>query len=146
MGMFLAAWGIDKLLATEASLGIFSRFYQVDVSAVTAQAFGVVEILLGAALATGFLRVFAAWTQLVINAISTIASWKQILDPWGVLGLTDGGTHLFLASIVITATSIVLVLNARSATFTLDRRLGRVDGGGVAGHRVAEASTDSPTS
>lgn len=59
--------------------------------------------------------------------MSTVARWKQILDPWGILGLTDGGAHLFLASIVITAASIVLVLNARDATLTLDRRLGRVD-------------------
>jgi hypothetical protein len=32
--------------------------------------------------------------------------------------------HLFLASIVIVAASVVLVLNARDDTATLDRRLG----------------------
>jgi hypothetical protein len=72
----------------------------------------------------GLLRVFTAWVALVANLISTGASWKQILDPWGLLGLTDGGTHLFLASIVIMAASIVLVINARHDTATLDRRLG----------------------
>lgn len=42
------------------------------------------------------------------------------LDPWGWFGLTDGGAHLFLASIVIMAANVVIVLNARDDTFTLD--------------------------
>lgn len=130
MGIFLIAWGMDKLFATEGSLGIFSHFYGLDVGALVVQGAGVAEILLGAALAVGLFRIATAWIQLVVNAISTLASWQQILDPWGLFGWTEGGTHLFLASIVITAASIVLVLNARDATHTLDRRLGRVDGEG----------------
>lgn len=127
MGLFLAAWGVDKIVATEGSVGIFSHFYGMDLGSAALQLFGVAEVLLGAALAVGLFRITTAWIQLVVNAVSTLASWKQIIDPWGLFGLTDGGTHLFLASIVITAASIVLVLNARDATFTLDRRLGRVD-------------------
>lgn len=125
MGLFLAAWGLDKLLATEGSIGIFSNFYGMDLGAMAIQAFGVAEILLGIFLAVGLFRVSTAWIQLLVNGVSTVASWRQILDPWGALGLTDGGTHLFLASIVITAASIVLVLNARDPRLTLDRRLGR---------------------
>lgn len=129
MGIFLATWGIDKLVATEGSIGIFSHFYGLELGTLPIRVFGVAEILLGAALAAGLFRVLTAWAQLVINAVSTLASWKQILDPWGVLGLTDGGAHLFLASIVITAASIVLVLNARDSTLTLDRRLRRANAG-----------------
>jgi putative oxidoreductase len=127
MGLFLAAWGVDKLVATEGSVGIFSRFYGIDVGAAALWIFGVAEILLAIALAVGLFRVIVAWIVLVVNAVSTFASWKQILDPWGVLGLTNGGTHLFLASIVIMAVSVVLVMNARDANLTLDRRLGRTD-------------------
>jgi len=114
MGLFLIAWGLDKLLATEGSIGIFSHFYGIDVGGVTLRFAGAAEVLLGLALAVGKLPLVAAWTQLVVNAISTGASWKQILDPWGILGLTEGGSHLFLASIVVMAVSVVLVLNARS--------------------------------
>ncbi|MGQ0814982.1 MAG: DoxX family membrane protein [Gemmatimonadota bacterium] len=126
MGIFLAAWGIDKLVATEGSTGIFSHFYRMNLGALPIQALGAIEVLLGLALAAGLFRVFVAWAQLLVNSVSTLASWKQILDPWGVFGLTDGGAHLFLASIVITAASIVLVLNARNASFTLDERLGEM--------------------
>ena len=127
MGVFLVMWGIDKILAVEGSLRIFSGFYGLDLGSLAIQVFGVAEILLGAALAVGLFRVSTAWIQFFVNGISTGASWKQILDPWGLFGLTQGGTHLFLASIVITAASVVLILNARDATFTLDRVLGRVN-------------------
>lgn len=121
MGVFLIDWGLDKWFATEGSVGIFSHFYGVDVGAVLVRTFGAAEVLLGLLLAVGLFRIATAWIQLVVNGVSTLASWKQILDPWGVLGLTDGGAHLFLASIVITAASIVLVLNARDDRWTLDR-------------------------
>lgn len=131
MGTFLVMWGLDKLLAVEGSTRIFSGFYGVDLGSIAIQAFGVAEVFLGAALAGGLFRVSAAWIQFFVNGISTGASWRQIVDPWGLFGLTQGGTHLFLASIVITAASVVLVLNARDATFTLDRVLGRVSGSGT---------------
>lgn len=113
MGVFLITWGLDKWLATEGSVEIFSLFYGLEVGSLVVRVAGVLEILLGLALAFGILPVVTAWAQLVVNGISTLASWKQILDPWGVLGLTEGGAHLFLASIVVMAVSIVLVLEAR---------------------------------
>lgn len=132
MGLFLLMWGLDKIVAVEGSTGIFSSFYGVDVvGSMAVQAFGVAETLLAAALAFGLFRVAAAWIQLGVNGVSTLASWQQILDPWGVFGLREGGTHLSLAYIVIAAVSIVLVVNARDATFTLDRRLGRASRAGT---------------
>lgn len=125
MGLFLVAWGMDKLAATEGSIGIFSTFYGLDVGALVIQAAGVAEILLGILLAVGLFRVPVAWIALAVNAVSTFASWRQILDPWGWLGLTEGGTHLFLASIVVLAANVALVLEARDATWTLDAALRR---------------------
>lgn len=125
MGVFLAAWGVDKLAATSGSVGIFSHFYGVDVGAVLIQGAGIAEIGLGVLLAVGLFRVPMAWIALLVNGVSTFGSWRQILDPWGWLGLTDGGTHLFLASIVVMAANVVLVVNARDDVCTLDRVLGR---------------------
>lgn len=129
MGLFLALWGVDKLAATKGSIGIFSHFYGVDVGALVVQTAGVAEILLGILLAVGLFRVPVAWIALGVNAVSTLGSWRQILDPWGWLGLTDGGAHLFLASIVIMAANVVIVLDAADDTWTLDRALGRSAGG-----------------
>lgn len=130
MGLFLVLWGVDKLAATEASQGIFSHFYGISAGPSLVQVAGGAEILLGTLLAVGLFRVPAAWIALGVNGVSTAASWKQILDPWGWFGLTDGGTHLFLASIVIMAANVVLVLNARDTTATLDAAL-RGRGAGV---------------
>ncbi len=115
MGVFLAMWGLDKWFATEGSIGIFSNFYGLDVGTAVIRTAGTLEIALGLALAVGLLPLVTTWIQLVVNAISTLTSWKQIIDPWGGLGLTEGGTHLFLASIVLMAVSVVLVLEAHAA-------------------------------
>src|SRR5919106_1987616 len=95
MGVFLVLWGLDKWLAVEDSIGIFSHFYGLDVGALPIRLFGAGEILLGIALAVGILPKITAWLQFIVNGISSGASWKEILDPWGALGLTEGGTHLF---------------------------------------------------
>lgn len=134
MGVFLAYWGFDKIVATEGGQAIFSNFYLLDVGPSMIQVAGGVEVVFGVMLAVGLLRVPAAWIQLGINGVSTVASWRQILDPWGIWGLRDGGNaHLFLASIVIMAAAVVLVINARDDAFTLDRVLGRGSGSELAG-------------
>lgn len=144
MGVFLALWGVDKLAATEGGQGIFSHFYGVEAGVALVQAAGVAEILLGVLLAVGLFRVPAAWIALAVNGVSTAASWRQIVDPWGWFGLTDGGTHLFLASIVIMAANVVLVLNARDARGTLDRVLRGVEEPPPAGWTTGSAGLSSP--
>ncbi len=126
MGLFLLTWGLDKMLAVEGSQGIFKRFYGIEAGPSLIQMAGVAEVVLAVLLAVGLLRRPVAWIVLIVNAVSTFASWRQIIDPWGRLGLAPGGSHLFLASIVIMAVSVVLVLNAEDDTLALDARRARV--------------------
>jgi len=125
MGVFLLLWGVDKLLAAQGAGRIFSHFYHVPAGPVLVRAAAVLEILVAICVAIGLFRRASAWAALVMSAASTIGSWKEILDPWGLLGLTTGGTHLFLASIPLTAVAVVLVLNASDDTLALDARLHR---------------------
>jgi len=129
MGVFLALWGVDKLVAAAGAQRIFATFYDFPIGATAVRLAGAAEIALGLLLAAGLFRAPAAWLTLAVNTISTVASWRQILDPWGLLGLGKGGSHLFLASIVLLAASVVLVLNARDATLSLDARLGGTSAG-----------------
>jgi uncharacterized membrane protein YphA (DoxX/SURF4 family) len=140
MGLFLLTWGLDKLLAVEGSRQIFQQFYRIPAGPSLVQLAGAAEIVLALLLAVGFLRRPVAWIVLVVNAMSTLASWRMIVDPWGRLGLGPGETHLFLASIVIMAVSIVLVANSGDATLTLDGRRAR------RGYHVAgDTSREEPT-
>ena len=111
MGLFIALWGVDKLAATTGSEKIFEHFYHLRVGAAVVQTAAIAEILLGIALAVGLWRRPVAWIVLLINLTSTVGSWREILDPWGFWGLGKGGTHLFLASIVLLAVAVVLVRN-----------------------------------
>lgn len=118
MGLFMLAWGVDKLVAVEGSQRIFQRFYHIPAGPSLIQLAGVAEIILALMLAAGVLRRPVAWVVLIVNTVSTVASWRQILDPWGLLGIGPGGTHLFLASIVLVAVSVVLVLEADAPRWT----------------------------
>jgi putative oxidoreductase len=91
MGILLIACGLDKLLAVEGSQRIFERSYRVDAGPSLVQLAGVAEIVLAALLIAGVLRRPVAWAVLVVHAVSTLASARQILDPWGRLGLGPGG-------------------------------------------------------
>ena len=126
MGLFLLTWGLDKVLAVEGSQRIFERFYRIEAGPSLIQLAAWAEVVLAVLLAVGLLRRPVAWVVLIVNAVSTFASWRQIIDPWGRLGLAPGGSHLFLASIVIMAVSVVLVLNAEDDTLALDARRARV--------------------
>ncbi|HKO14817.1 MAG TPA: DoxX family protein [Gemmatimonadaceae bacterium] len=121
MALFLLAWGLDKLLAVQGSQRIFDRFYRLSAGPSLVQAAGVAEIVIALLLAVGVLRRPVAWTVLVLNTVSMLASWREIIDPWGKLGIGPGGTHLFLASIIIMAVSVALVLDAEATRRTWRR-------------------------
>ncbi|MDE3053446.1 MAG: DoxX family membrane protein [Gemmatimonadota bacterium] len=124
-GVFVFMWGIDKVVATAGAGRIFGHFYHLAVGPAAVRAAAAFELLLAVCLAVGFQRRAVAWTTLAMTLASTLGSWKEILDPWGFLGLTTGGTHLFLASIPLTAVAVVLVLNVDDDTLTVDGRLAR---------------------
>ncbi|MBI4512558.1 MAG: hypothetical protein HY702_00470 [Gemmatimonadetes bacterium] len=119
LGVFLALWGVDKLVATDGALGIFRRFYLMEVGQALVQALGVLEILLGLAIVFGFLRTLSYGLGLAADTVSTLASWKEILDPWGLIW-GGGNAHLFLASIPVLAAFVVLFLNRRDEVWALD--------------------------
>lgn len=125
MALFVVLWGVDKLAAAAGAQRIFATFYQVPIGPGAVRLAGAAEIVLGLLLAAGLFRVPVAWLVLAVNTVSTVASWRQILDPWGLLGLGKGGSHLFLASIVLLAVSVVLVLEAHDATRAATARSGQ---------------------
>lgn len=125
LGIFLALWGADKLVAPADTIKIFEHFYKMQLDASVATIVGIAEVCLGLAIAGGFFRTFSYGLGLALHLISTLSSWQQLLDPWGKIWNQGKNSHLFLASIPVLAAFVVLFMNRSDEDFTLDRLLRR---------------------
>ena len=122
LGFFLLMWGVDKLVATDDTLKIFSHFYKLPISASIASVVGIAEIVLGLFIMLGFMRKYVYPTGLILHLISTLSSWRQLIDPWGKFLIDGKNSHLFLASIPVLAAFFVLYFNRHDDFLTLDSR------------------------
>ena len=114
LGGFLLLWSIDKLVAPGGAVAIYQFFYHVSITTNIAYVIGVLELLLGLAIIAGFLKTYSYGLGLLLHATSTIASYQQLLDPFG-------GNHLYIAGIPVLAGFIALFLMRHHDTFlTLD--------------------------
>ncbi|MDH3671386.1 MAG: hypothetical protein OES46_09505 [Gammaproteobacteria bacterium] len=114
LGGFLLLWSIDKLVAPEGAVAIHQFFYHVSITTKIAYVIGVFELLLSLAIMTGFLKTYSYGLGLLLHASSTIASYQQLLSPFG-------GNHLFIAGIPVLAGFIALFLIRRQDTvWTVD--------------------------
>jgi putative oxidoreductase len=109
LGVFLALWGIDKIVVPDATVQIFDSFYKIPISTAIAPAIGIAEVLLGLAIALGVWKTVTYGLGLLVHGVSTIASYRQLLDPFG-------DNHLFLAAIPVLAGYAALYLLRRQDT------------------------------
>ncbi|MBI3778241.1 MAG: DoxX family membrane protein [Gammaproteobacteria bacterium] len=106
LAAFLLLFGIDKLVATETTISVFAHYYGLSIAAPVAYAAGVLEILLGLAMLAGLWKTVTYGLGLLLHAISTLATYEQLLFPFGE-------NHLFIASIPVLAAFIALFLLRR---------------------------------
>jgi len=59
----------------------------------------------------------------LILAVTAVAVWRSVLDPWG--WFIEGSNVLFYPSIIIAAGAAVLWGTVDEDELTLDRRMGR---------------------
>lgn len=103
LGAFLLLWGVDKLVAPDKTVGIFSHFYKVPITEYGAQLVGWAEILLSLAIILGVWKTYSYGLGLLLHAVSTLSSYRQLLSPFGQ-------NHLFIAAIPILFAFIALFL------------------------------------
>jgi putative oxidoreductase len=85
LGVFVVMlmWTLDKLLNPEHAGAVFARFYGVDgVGPPLLVAIALAELGLLAAFVVGFAKRWSYGLVLLFHAISTLASWRQYLEPW----------------------------------------------------------------
>ena len=109
LGAFLLLFGIDKLVAPETTVEVFAQFYGLIVSHGMVYATGALEILLGLAFLAGLWKTLSYGLGLLLHAVSTLATYHELLSPFGA-------NHLFLAAVPVLAAFIALFLLRRHDT------------------------------
>lgn len=108
-GVFLLLFGVDKLVAPAMATEVFQQFYGLSVSGVLVRTVGTLEIVLSLAIFAGLWKTLSYGLGLALHAISTLATYRELLAPFG-------DNHLFLAAIPALAAFVALFLLRRHDT------------------------------
>jgi hypothetical protein len=103
LGVFLLLWSIDKLVAPEQTVMIFSHFYSLSIGATVARVIGVAELLLSVSIILGFRKTISYGLGTALHAVSTLSTTDQLLSPFGK-------NHLFIAALPVLAAFVALFL------------------------------------
>lgn len=117
LGLFLLLFGIDKLVAPHTAAAVFIDFYGFEaVSATLVYGAGALEIVLAAALLAGLWKTLTYGLGLALHAISTAATYPELLSPFGE-------NHLYLAAVPVLAAFVALfLLRQHDVLWTLGAR------------------------
>jgi len=91
-------WTLDKFLNRQHSAGVFESFYGLSGWGPTVfMVIGALELVVLVGFVIGFMKTWTYGIILVIHAISTLSTWKQLLNPY------DGSNLLFFAALPMLA-------------------------------------------
>lgn len=121
LGLFLLLWALEKFFIPQTTVGIWQAFYLVNIGPGIPYLIGAAETVLAVAITVGFWRRASYGLGLLLHAVSVLATWKQLFDPWGLL---SGGrpNHLFLAGVPVLAAFVALYLLRDADIYTVDGR------------------------
>ena len=124
LGVFLLLWGVEKFVIPDVTVRIWSNFYSVGLAAALVPLVGAGQSALALAITAGIWRRATYGLGLLLHAITVAATWRQLLDPWG---LRSGGApnHLFLAGVPVLAAFVALYLLRDRDAWTADEWLRR---------------------
>ncbi len=118
LGLFLLLWGLEKLIIPARTVGIYDHFYGIPMTTAVAPVLGVLQVALALALLAGLWRRWSYGLATLIHAFSVIASWRPLIDPWGLIG--GEVKHLFLAGVPVLAGFVVLYMLRDLDLWTID--------------------------
>ena len=120
LGGFLLLWGIEKLLIPETTVAIWEHFYFTQIAATLPYVIGVVEILFAVWFLLGWRRRLVYGIGVILHGITVLATWKQLIDPWGLIW--GQNNHLFLAGVPVLGGFVALYLLRDLDRWTVDGR------------------------
>ena len=107
LGIFIvfAMWTIDKFLNPEHAASVFERYYQITgLSTTLAYGVGAVQAILILAFVTGTFKTISYSIITLLHMVSTLSTYKQLMDPWSKPNL------LFYTSITMLCACVALWL------------------------------------
>lgn len=126
-GLLLAIWGLIKIAAPQASIGVSETYYGGVLSLNALQLpLGALQVLLGLSIVLGLFRKFTYPIQSVVLGLGLLAIWKYIVDPLGLYLLTEETREvLFFPSLTVFAATLVLLAFRDEDTLSVDAKWGR---------------------
>jgi putative oxidoreductase len=105
-GLFLLAWGVNKIVNAEGTSGIFAKFYGIDQLGMTsASILGGLQIILSLCIIAGFFRTISYGAGVLIHGVSTISTASHIAMP-----LAEGSNLLFMAGLPVFGAIVALFM------------------------------------
>jgi len=123
LGLLMVVWGLDKVLNTAHGTAVADAFYFGILSGATPiKILGFLQVALGGLTILGLLRKIAYPAVLIVTAITALAVWKSIIDPWG--WFLEGTNALFFPSFIVAAGAWVLMAFQDEDTLSIDHKRG----------------------
>lgn len=124
-GLLLVIWGLIKIGAPDAAIGVSDKYYGGLLSEAGIQmALGVAEVLLGLLVVLGLFRMIVYPLQFAVLLIGAGAIWNYIVDPLGLYLMTrETANVLFFPSTTVAVASLVMLVFRSEDTLSLDVKL-----------------------
>lgn len=121
LGLLMLVWGLDKIINTEHGSKVAEHFYFGILSGpVAITVLGYLQVALCGLTILGLLRKLTYSAVLLITAVTALAVWKSIIDPWG--WYLDGTNALFFPSLIVAAGAWVMMAFRDEDTLSLDHK------------------------
>ena len=106
-GIFFLIWSIEKIIYPEIAQKVFSKFYLLEISPTVSIILGIVQTLIVFTFMAGLLKTWTYGTILGMHAVSTLSTYKELLNPY------QPPNHLFWAAVPLLGALIALFLLRR---------------------------------
>ncbi len=110
-GALLVIWGLIKVMAPEAAIGVSDTYYDGRLSAEAMQTpLGAAQILLGVLVILGIFRQIVYPIQAIVLGVGLAAIWQYIADPFGMYLVSEEERQvLFFPSTTVFFGSLVML-------------------------------------
>ena len=116
--LMLAPWIVDKFRNPAHGIGVFEHFYGLGgIAEPLVYAIGIAQIVLLLCFALGLFRTVSYGLVALMHAGSTLASWRQYLDPF-----TDANLLFFAAWPMLAACIALFLLREHDTLLSIGSR------------------------